>query len=123
MFRGGELLLDPTRRALDRVAIIWTQRGAPPPRLIHHINRIAAFQEKLCPALAAVRRAREVGAALAAALDHHNRKWVGTVFGDLVLDIGLARHVFAVRAIDIVPTGENISLAGDFESRPISRQS
>src|SRR4029434_2481101 len=44
--------------------------GPAPPRLIHDVDGIALAQKELRPTLAAIRRAREVGARLRTTMNH-----------------------------------------------------
>jgi len=74
-------------------------RRAPARHLIDHVDRVAAAQEILRPALASIRRAGEVGAGLAAAMDHHHRIRMGDLLRHLEFHVHVAdrRGAFAAR--------------------------
>src|SRR6516162_9920007 len=66
--------------------------GAAAGDLINYIDGIAAPHEKLCPSLAAIGRAGEVRAGLAAAMHHHDGIGLAAMCRDHVLDIHVAQH-------------------------------
>ena len=66
--------------------------GAAARDLIDDIDRIAAAQEILCPAFAAVRRAGEIGSGLAAAMDHDDRVGMREFLRDLEFGVELPDH-------------------------------
>src|SRR6185312_3094962 len=80
-----------------------------------------AAHEILRPALAAVGRAGEVGAGLAAAMHHHDRIWMATPRRNHVLDIHLPDHGAAFdRGVDL-PTDEEIAGARQRERPALLR--
>ena len=79
---------------------------APACGLIDHINGITLFDKIIRPALAAVRRAGEVGAGLCRAVNHHDRVGLGDLGGDAVFDIHLAGHDLPGFGVDILAAGE-----------------
>ncbi len=116
-----EALLDegkPRRR--HRPVRLRPVGGAPARHLIHHVDRKATAQEKLRPALAPVRRSGEVGAGLAAAVDHHDGIGMLQLLRDLKLDIHLPDHGRTFdRRIDLA-AGEEVALPGD-DQRTVGR--
>ena len=75
----------------DRALRLRPVRGAAARHLVDHIDRVPAAQEILRPAFAAVGRAGEVGAGLAAAVDHHDRVGRAQPLRDEVFRVHLAR--------------------------------
>src|SRR5688572_9821823 len=64
--------------------------------LIDDIHRIAALQEVVAPARAAIRRTHEVGAGLPAAVPHHDGIRLRAAGRNLVLHVHLSGHDFTV---------------------------
>ena len=64
--------------------------GAPAPDPVDHVDGVAAAHEILRPAFTPVRRAGEVGAGLAAAVHHHDRRAMALPLRDHVFDIDVA---------------------------------
>ena len=61
--------------------------GSAAAGLIHDVYRVALPQEKLSPALAAVRRSCEVRAGLPAAVDHNDRPGMSLLRWNLKIDV------------------------------------
>src|SRR6185436_4958507 len=69
-FGRDEALLRGVRIELRRLAVdVGFVRGPAPSRLVHDVHRVALPQEELRPPFASVRRPREVGPRLRAAVD------------------------------------------------------
>jgi hypothetical protein len=105
--RDEALLGEIEPRRLHRSVQLRPVRGASARHLVDHVDRVAAADEILRPALAAVGRAGEVGAGLAAAVHHHDRIGMPQPPRDHVLDVHVADHRAAFdRAVDLAADEE-----------------
>jgi hypothetical protein len=90
-FRRHEALLQPQQIGIrDRPVRLRPLRCPATRHLIDHIDGVAAAQEILRPALATVRCAGEIGAGLAAAVNHHHRIGVAQLLRHLEFHIHVA---------------------------------
>ncbi len=113
-FRRNEALFQTLHvRRRHRPVRLRPLRGAAARHLIDDIDGIAAAQEELRPPLASVRRAGEVRAGLAAAVNHHDRKRMDHLVGNLKLNIHVADHRCARTAGVYGAAGEEPALPGD----------
>ena len=117
-----EALLGPPEVAVGDLALrLREMRRAAARHLIDHIDRVAAPHEILRPAFAAVRRAGEVGAGLAAAVDHHDRVGVRQRLRNEVFDVHVPGHRRARhRRVDLA-AGEQIAGLGEHHRRLFGR--
>src|SRR3954471_10639944 len=107
--RRDEALLGEgeTRRLHRPVYLRRPVRGAAARHLVDHVDGVAAAHEILRPALAAIGRAGEVGAGLAAGMHHHDRIWMTAPRRNHVLDIDMPEHRAAFdRGVDLPPDKE-----------------
>jgi hypothetical protein len=105
--RDEALLDEIDARGLHRPVDLRPVRGASARHLVDHIDGIAPAHEILRPALAAVGRAGEVGAGLAAAMHHHDRIGMAATRRDHVLDVDMPDRGAAFgRAVDLAADEE-----------------
>ena len=105
--RDEALLDEIDARGLHRPVDLRPVRGASARHLVDHIDGIAPAHEILRPALAAVGRAGEVGAGLAAAVHHHDRIGMAATRRDHVLDVHMPDRGAAFgRAVDLAADEE-----------------
>jgi len=83
------------------------------PRLFYHVDRIAAAQEVLGPALAAIRGAVEIGGGLRRPRHDHQRVGLGALLRALILDVSLPSHDLLVADGCVFAADEEIALLGD----------
>ena len=105
----------PTVRRPRLAVDVGEEPGAAAPGLIDDIDRIAVGDEIVGPAAAAVRRAEEVDAGLAAAVDHHHRIGPRLVLRHLILDEHLADHDGVLADLDVAAGHRERALVGDLQ--------
>jgi len=112
--RGRETLLHPQelRKGLRSIGV-GLVGGAPAAGLLDDIDRVAAAQEELRPALASIGGAGEIGGGLRRAGNEHQRIGLRKARRNLVLDVGLTAQHLLVADRRILATDEEVALLGD----------